>query len=53
MIPSHQIVSNYIKISTVVDWWKEFDTYKVSNYIKISTVVDGSICLIVIGFKLH
>ena len=34
------IVSNYIKISTVVDNVNITDLDKVSNYIKISTVVD-------------
>ena len=33
-------VSNYIKISTVVDYHLEYTKYLVSNYIKISTVVD-------------
>ena len=33
-------VSNYIKISTVVDQWLAVSSLDVSNYIKISTVVD-------------
>ena len=37
------LVSNYIKISTVVDQLRTRATVKVSNYIKISTVVDKSI----------
>ena len=34
-------VSNYIKISTVVDTETQLENLLVSNYIKISTVVDS------------
>ena len=46
-------VSNYIKISTVVDWFMVDGVRSVSNYIKISTVVDALQSASVARFKLH
>ena len=44
-------VSNYIKISTVVDRMNAVTRVKVSNYIKISTVVDAGWVILVLGFQ--
>ena len=46
-------VSNYIKISTVVDRISLRIISNVSNYIKISTVVDLRAHKVLQGFKLH
>ena len=46
-------VSNYIKISTVVDLKTAIIYHLVSNYIKISTVVDSSYEHDRFSFKLH